>query len=445
MLHTTAHYVNFFNVEATQARPEKAWQIHYTQVGGITGHIMLLCMLLMYCTAQAKIRNKCFEAFWYTHHLAFIFMVALYSHASGCFVRDTVQPFSPFTQIKQFWTHCIGYQSFRVEIVFGILYAGERIWREVRARRTTRISKIVMHPQGVIEIQFLKPSMKYKSGQYLFLCVPEVSQFQWHPFTISSSPQDPFISVHIRQVGDWTEALGVRLGIVPKLSGDWPEKDDAAKALNHCTILPAIRVDGPFGTPAEDIIENRIAIICGAGIGVTPWASVLKDIYHRKRNMAGVKEIRLVRLEFIWICKDQDQFEWFQNFLAALLEDETKEFGLTHRLAAREFLKVRIFLTKKLSIDDIANYIINETDSIDPFTRLGTKTNFGRPNFDDILAQVRSEVDSGLYAQDTPRSRGKAQVGFYFCGPEAMGQSIQRSCHNQSTKSVAFKFKKEHF
>jgi hypothetical protein len=37
MVHTTAHYVNFYNVEATQARPVKAWQIHYTEIGGITG------------------------------------------------------------------------------------------------------------------------------------------------------------------------------------------------------------------------------------------------------------------------------------------------------------------------------------------------------------------------------------------------------------------------
>ena len=61
MVHTTAHYVNLYvvpsllvpssgqvtnvelsiNVERTQARPEAAWAIHYTQAGGITGHAML--------------------------------------------------------------------------------------------------------------------------------------------------------------------------------------------------------------------------------------------------------------------------------------------------------------------------------------------------------------------------------------------------------------------
>jgi len=139
--------VSFFNVERTQIRKQTAVQIHYTQVGGITGHIMLLCMLLMYTTAHAKIRQQSFETFWYTHHLFIPFMLGLYTHATGCFVRDTVTPFSPFDH-DNFWAHCIGYEGWRWELWGGGLYLMERLYREIRSRRDTKIVRVVRHPYG---------------------------------------------------------------------------------------------------------------------------------------------------------------------------------------------------------------------------------------------------------------------------------------------------------
>ncbi|MBE7180250.1 MAG: ferric reductase-like transmembrane domain-containing protein, partial [Terriglobus roseus] len=158
---------SFFNVEKSQIRPEIALQIHYTQPGGITGHIMLLCMLLMYTTAHHKIRQQSYETFWYTHHLFIPFLLAMYTHAVGCFVRDTPDGYSPFAG-SIFWRHCIGYEGWRWELVGGAIYLVERLWREVRSRRATEIVNVVRHPYDAVEIQFTKPSMRYKPGQWLF-------------------------------------------------------------------------------------------------------------------------------------------------------------------------------------------------------------------------------------------------------------------------------------
>lgn len=146
---------SFFNVERTQVRPVTALQIHYTQVGGITGHIMLLCMLLMYTTAHAKIRQQSFETFWYTHHLFIPFMLGLYTHATGCFVRDSVDPYSPFDH-DNFWGHCIGYEGWRWELWGGGLYLCERLYREIRSRRDTKIVRVVRHPYG----ELIRPGHK---------------------------------------------------------------------------------------------------------------------------------------------------------------------------------------------------------------------------------------------------------------------------------------------
>ena len=136
---------SFYNIERTQLRPENVTQIHYTQPGPVTGHVMLLCMLLMYTTAHHKIRQQAFETFWYTHHLFIPFFLAMYTHATGCFVRDSAEPVSPFAG-KEFWDHCLGYNGWRWELVSGGIYLLERLYREVRARRETQIVRVMRHP-----------------------------------------------------------------------------------------------------------------------------------------------------------------------------------------------------------------------------------------------------------------------------------------------------------
>lgn len=108
---------------------------------------MLLCMLLMYTTAHARIRKQSFETFWYTHHLFVPFLLAMYTHATGCFVRDQAEPESPFAG-EAFWSHCIGYEGWRWELVAGSLYLVERIYREIRSRRDTEIIRVIRHPFG---------------------------------------------------------------------------------------------------------------------------------------------------------------------------------------------------------------------------------------------------------------------------------------------------------
>jgi NADPH oxidase len=170
----------------------------YTQSGGFTGHVMLLIMFMIHTSAHTTIRNQFLEAFHYTHHLALLFLLGLYTHASGCFVRGAL-PGQP--------VQCLGYDSWHWAIWGGGAYLVERIIRETRSRRHTKVASIEMHPSGVIELRFIKPSLRYRAGQWLFLNIGAISRTQWHPFTISSAPDDPYISCHIRQVGDWKRSV----------------------------------------------------------------------------------------------------------------------------------------------------------------------------------------------------------------------------------------------
>jgi NADPH oxidase 1 len=442
IIHVCAHYVNFFNVEKSQIRPETAVQIHYTQAGGITGHIMLLCMLFIYTTAHHRIRQQSFETFWYTHHLFIPFLLAMYTHATGCFVRDTVHPFSPFAG-KPFWDHCIGYEGWRWELFGGGLYLMERLYREIRARRETKIFKVIRHPYEAMEIQFKKPSMKYRAGQWLFIQVPSVSKQQWHPFTITSCPFDPYISIHVRQVGDFTKALGDALGCGPSQAKEYDGLDPMGMyeiALTNGQEMPAIRIDGPFGAPAEDVFENEIAVLIGTGIGVTPWASVLKNIWHLRASPNPPR--RLKRVEFIWVCRDTKSFEWFQTLLFFL---EAQSANAAETNGGPEFLRIHTYLTQRLDSDTAANIYLNSVGAaLDPLTELKTGTNFGRPDFKRLFGAMRDGLVNGTYIPGI-EPNVKNTVGVYFCGPSVAARDINQACKATTNKQVKFKFWKEHF
>ena len=53
----------------------------------------------------------------------------------------------------------------------------------------------------------MQGQFKYRGGQYIFLCIPDVAKLEWHPFSLSSAPYEDDVTVHIRVLGDWTEKL----------------------------------------------------------------------------------------------------------------------------------------------------------------------------------------------------------------------------------------------
>ena len=99
----------------------------------------------------------------------------------------------------------------RYWLVGGVIWIWERVLREVRSRHRTYISKVIQHPSNVMEIQIKKEKTTTQAGQYIFICCPEISYFQWHPFTLtrcfsSLFSQNPltypflYISVHQRRI-----------------------------------------------------------------------------------------------------------------------------------------------------------------------------------------------------------------------------------------------------
>ena len=281
IVHIAAHLFNYLAVE--ENFPSVSAGFLNLQSGpGLTGQIITISLFLIVTSAVEVVRRKNFEMFWFTHHLFLVFFGGLLMHGSFCFIK------ADFGDIcrggPKFWKYWIG---------SAICYLIERIYRVIRGRRLTHISKVIQHPSNVVEIQIQKPSFHSKAGQYIFICCPEISAFEWHPFTLTSSPQELFTSIHIRVVGDWTTRFTRRLGC----------QFSKTESISNFDTLPYIMIDGPYGTASEDVFNYKAALLVGAGIGVTPFASILKTIWYQINHPNRV--IPLQKVYFVWICKDK--------------------------------------------------------------------------------------------------------------------------------------------
>ena len=410
ILHCAAHFINFrnfnewFNIQFPSNLPgffsSVAVEMALVDPTGLTGQVAIICLFLLATSSIfKKIRRLSFEVFWNTHHLGIIFLVVVCLHGLFCFVKtDLPGP------------ECRGASSFKYILPGLALYIFERVYREFRLRRRTELSRIVYHPSKVVELQFKKPSMKYKTGQYLFVVCPRLSRIQYHPFTITSAPEEDYISIHIRISGNWTTRLAQLVGV----DTDLP----FAVAASTMT-LPNIMIDGPYGSAAQDIMNYSVVILIGAGIGQTPFASILKSLWFQaKSNRKNVPR----KVYFYGICRETTSFEWFHDILSVLEEEDPINM-----------FNISCYLTgalKRHQIDDIMmNDIQGECDAI---TGLKTPTHYGRPKFETILPRIKDWHPN-------------TKIGVFYCGPKGLADKLETLTNDFSGRGTTFAFHKEQF
>lgn len=321
-VHMIAHWNNFAQVAAKNRLGFYGWLLaNFASGPEWTGYMMLIALMGIVLTSVEKPRRANYERFWYTYHMFILFFWSL--HGAFCMIQPDVAPFCASigaSAIGVFWQYWM---------YGGFVYLAERVAREVRGRHKTYISKVIQHPSQVCEIQIKKENTKTRAGQYIFCC-SAVSLWQYHPFTLASTPED-YITIHMRCQGDFmavSTALGCEWGSRGGASKAGASKgDEASKVVGvdadssgvdpalRC-VLPRVYIDGPFGSAPEDVFKYEVSILVRAGIGVTPFASILKSIWYRMNYPQ--KKTRLSKVYFFWICRIFGSFEWFRSLLLAV-------------------------------------------------------------------------------------------------------------------------------
>lgn len=202
-----------------------------------------------------------------------------------------------------------------------------------------------------------------------------------------------------------------------------------------------VRIDGPYGSPTTDIFQTEHAVLVGAGIGVTPFASILQSIMlrymsarhtcpscsHRWTDPLPPDVMSLKKVDFVWVNRNQRSFEWFVNLLSQL---EMTQAPLKDK---DRFLDMHTYVTSALEKSDmkavglqLALDLMYERHERDLITGLKTRSRAGRPNWQTFFQSIRNQ--------------NKGRVTVFFCGPEAMGRTLRSYC-----VQFKFAFRKEHF
>ncbi|GLE07198.1 hypothetical protein PINS_up017195 [Pythium insidiosum] len=166
-------------------------------------------------------------------------------------------------------------------------------------------------------------------GQFVYLHVPRLSWFQWHPFAIASSPcrhPDTFKcyakAVHPTRTS-WTNGL-----------------HDLSKLAFASMNAPVIHVDGYYGPTNRSYYDRyQCLVLVAGGIGFVQVSSVLEELFHNAQAeaIASSGELSTGRQVWVlWTSRDVCLYKEFEELLTQIRVLDPHE---------RRF-KMRFFLTK---------------------------------------------------------------------------------------------------
>uniref|UniRef100_A0A0D9XSQ3 FAD-binding FR-type domain-containing protein n=1 Tax=Leersia perrieri TaxID=77586 RepID=A0A0D9XSQ3_9ORYZ len=442
LLHATdAEYEPMKRFFGDTRPPNYWWFVKGTE--GWTGLVMLVLMAIAFTLATPWFRrgrlrlprplNRLtgFNAFWYSHHCFVIVYALLIVHGHYLFLTKK-------------WYKKTTWMYLAVPMV---VYACERLTRALRSSvRPVKILKVAVYPGNVLSLHFSKPQgFRYKSGQYIFVNCAAVSPFQWHPFSITSAPQDDYVSVHIRTLGDWTRELKNVFSRVCRpptegKSGLLRAEYDRDGAMTNPSF-PKVLIDGPYGAPAQDYKQYDVVLLVGLGIGATPMISIIKDIINNMRQLDGDLEtgngndnsvpvsFKTRRAYFYWVTREQGSFEWFRGVMDEVAETDKKGVIELHNYCTSVYEEgdARSALIAMLQSLNHAKH------GVDVVSGTRVKTHFARPNWRNVYKRIAL-------------NHREQRVGVFYCGAPVLTKELRELAQDFSRKtSTKFEFHKENF
>ncbi|XP_046845729.1 dual oxidase 2-like isoform X2 [Xenia sp. Carnegie-2017] len=398
--HCVGHAINFYHV-ATQPpfdltclfrnyfrRTHELASFHYwcwETITGLTGVLLLLVVAVMYIFATQYSRRHVFNSFWLTHQLYVILYLLMVLHGSGNLVQ---RPFFHYFFLGP-----------------GILFALDKLVSMSRKKANIAVIKAELLPSDITHLEFKRPpNFEYIAGQWCRIACVSLGGGEYHPFTLTSAPHEDNLSLHIRAVGPWTINLRQTYDPVNLQSKPYPQ----------------LYLDGPFGEGHQDWYRYEVSVLVGGGIGVTPFASILKDIAHKGTVKSA---FACKKVYFIWVTRTQKHFEWLTDIIREVEENDKNDLVSVHIFVTQFYHKFDLRTTMLY----ICERHFQKISGKSLFTGLRSITHFGRPDFPSFLESL-----------STIHSKA-SKIGVFSCGPPTMTRSVESACADlNKTEGAAF-------
>jgi predicted ferric reductase len=233
------------------------------------------------------------------------------------------------------------------------------------------------------------------------IAIPKLGFSQFHPFSISSSPNQEIVTMHTKAIGGWTRKLMELAKKEPKVN---------------------ILIEGPYGKLAVDINDTnryKTVVLIAGGIGVTPLMSVANDLLQQVQTGREMKKIQFVwtvrSLDIVESMKDKVDLEGTSTSSRPLLFDDHQSI---------DALQLDVYVTGN-----------NKKDA----SSMGDiVTKVGRPDIDQIFKETK----------EVAAKEGEGAVAVLVCGPMGMIDECRDASRRWSDAccgGVKFDFHEETF
>ncbi|KAL2266664.1 hypothetical protein VTJ83DRAFT_6016 [Remersonia thermophila] len=334
LVQSVVHTIGWVLIEAWLYKPQpQVWNGWIAQDYARWGVAALALLVLMWLLSTRTVVERLtgYEAFRKAHYvLAMVYIGALIGHWQHlqCFLVPGLVLWGLDRGARLVRTALLHYGYWPEEGRYGFrsVQATARVWTDRRHGDVVRLD--LDHVQ--------KP---WSVGQHFFLCFPEGSIWQSHPFTPASLPEADARGrvrhsyVFRAKLGETKKMADL---LLKKLAAGAPaEAASATTTTGTTTTTTPVILQGPYGTGITSSLPGNANVLCVAGgTGITYVLPVLLQLVRGPAPApaaaaAGAQQ----QLELVWVVRRRADLEWVQPEL-----DELRARGAAHGLRVRVFV-----------------------------------------------------------------------------------------------------------